>query len=345
MTADRDCEKNNDEERLAKFCKCLEDLYGETHVHCPADTRFPYSCSSLRDHLILVSGLAAVISSDVYKRIPDNASRILFGREGVSEGEAVQVARVCGLLHDIGKPQLRDHAQNSENLARDWLREVGVRDVLVDLIGNAIEHHHDVNPEVGMLVEVLKLADWTSTAERTFPYPPGVFENFFNTHEGLATDFDKGEFLGGLKSDIADPLLNLRNRQGYVLFTSSDQQVKNSALWKKEREFASKIFGGGGGEFEGSLVLVWIEVKGIQRIVYGSPKLRLVRGGTLLVELLEKVAADALASLSVPSAVIFHGGETVLGIAPQLRVPPRFLDHESNSKQSTPDLLTRSRIY
>ncbi|MCS6966425.1 MAG: HD domain-containing protein, partial [Candidatus Kapabacteria bacterium] len=107
-----------------------------------SDARIPWV--SLYDHLALTAGLAAAMTAELVNRgVPISD---ICGLELARE-ELVALARLCGLLHDVGKAQIgvteyRWHVQRGIEYIKEWLDGHKVDDPLRSVIMGTIARHH-----------------------------------------------------------------------------------------------------------------------------------------------------------------------------------------------------------
>ncbi|WP_376790353.1 HD domain-containing protein [Thermoflexus sp.] len=129
-----------------------------------ADTRIPWV--SLYDHLILTAGFAAALVEELLRR--GRTAVEICGIE-LSPSELRALARLCGLLHDLGKARIgeteyRYHVQRSVEYAQEWLVAKRLEEHLQKIILSAVAHHHLRDGPQTILEKLVCLADSYASA-------------------------------------------------------------------------------------------------------------------------------------------------------------------------------------
>jgi len=131
-------------------------LYGDTRiVHV-----------SLYDHLALTAGFAVAMVDELCRR--GKIPRDICGVD-ISDEELRALARICGLIHDIGKARegetdYRRHVPRGLEYAGEWLAQRNVEEPLRSVIlGTIARHHLRDNPQT-VLEKVICLADSYASA-------------------------------------------------------------------------------------------------------------------------------------------------------------------------------------
>ncbi len=149
-----------------------EELGGELRSadYLYADTRIP--AVSLYDHLRLTAGLAVALVRELQRR-GASAAEILGIRVGEewhpNDRELLAVARLAGLLHDLGKARegqtdYRGHVRRGEEYARAWLERHRVEEPLFSiLLGTVVRHHLRDRPRTP-LEKIVCIADSYASA-------------------------------------------------------------------------------------------------------------------------------------------------------------------------------------
>ncbi|MCS7169386.1 MAG: HD domain-containing protein, partial [Candidatus Kapabacteria bacterium] len=133
-----------------------------------SDARIPWV--SLYDHLALTAGLAAAMTAELVNRgVPISD---ICGLELARE-ELVALARLCGLLHDVGKAQIgvteyRWHVQRGIEYIKEWLDGHKVDDPLRSVIMGTIARHHLRDNPQSFLEKLVCLANsYASAGDRS----------------------------------------------------------------------------------------------------------------------------------------------------------------------------------
>jgi CRISPR-associated protein Cmr2 len=129
-----------------------------------SDTRIPWV--SLYDHLVLTAGFAAALAEELLQR--GRVAVEICGIE-LSPSELRALARLCGLLHDLGKARIgeteyRFHVQRSVDYAREWLATKGVEEHLQEIILGVVARHHLRDGPQTILEKLVCLADSYASA-------------------------------------------------------------------------------------------------------------------------------------------------------------------------------------
>lgn len=258
-------------------------------LRLPADTRPGLNFSSLYVHLRETGAVAYCLA--VNRRMGDDKA---------------QVARLAGLLHDLGKPvDWRNHNERGEHKVRELLGGV-LDDGLVDLLCSAVRFHHfpDSAPaKARWLAQLVSEADVaTASSDRVLRFAVEVLR-------GSGFDVDEERF-------------------GEWRFWESigDDDVKRMTQVFGERsgEYASRWLlnelGGRGGYVlgeEGELAMVVGDARGIKRFVDGGNSLYEIKGGSILVEeAFDEAVYGAVLDVLPPECVLFSGGGNIMLICP-----------------------------
>jgi len=145
-----------------RVCGWTSDLRERPYVL--ADTRVP--SVSLYDHLFLTAGLAVVLCRELLAR--GRSAPEICGA-GIPEAQLLEMARLCGWLHDIGKEQEGDtayrmHVQRGIERAQELLQEHGVEEPVASIVIGAVARHHLRDQPQTLLEKCICLADSYASA-------------------------------------------------------------------------------------------------------------------------------------------------------------------------------------
>ena len=299
-----------------------------------SDLRLPV-CSLLH-HLKNTSGIAVCL---VLQEIDGTSNYIssCLGEYGITsdykEQDLIALVRIASLLHDVGKPRsytfdskdqrYHHHAQHTIEIIDHILSETTsslvetkeLRKILPQLVSKL----HSRN-NISKLGKIISNADMVaSTADRIYDVK-GTFENDIVTvkcndrifpHE---IDFDKGD-------------LRCRDTPTVVFGRDSEEtrsvEMKNSGEKSVQLFVDNTVHGGPVLDFSnitphisGNIGILSLDMTGIQSFINEADKLKMLRGGSTIVDDALECATDIISKEVCKEAVLFAGGGNMLSFVP-----------------------------
>jgi len=233
---------------LQRFKQDFEkDLQSKSYIL--ADTRV--RGVSLYDHLRLTAGFAAAMVCELRNR---GLSSTTICGEKIEDDELLPLARLCGWLHDIGKPSLQ-HDQRSVELSKNWLSKQEIREPYLSLITEAVFRHHLRNNPRTPLEKIICLADiYASAGDR--PELKGAYletQQMIETLERELFGEDKPICLllgdvDAIKDFVYEGTRLTEIRGGSILLSEIDGEEKGQIveLFRKQELEECLIYCGGG---------------------------------------------------------------------------------------------------
>jgi len=355
-------------EKINEFNEYLHDLFLDKNddnneesikfSDIPSDTRFFANFSSLGDHIIYTSAMMEIVTAILISEmvnsenelkqaftdsnsninVPnyDNFLKLFFGTNSIKPDmikpkELIILASIVGMLHDITKPDITNHAQNSGEKAKDYLGKFGIDSNINESVYNAISNHHTgLKLDDNILNNLLKLSDWISASERSAIFNPEYFQIILNDMNIKDTIFTKEEELNRfkeiLKTNDADGLLNFTYSSAkypeskFPLFYTSEEQVKNSHIYKvlqKINEIIRPILKNNIDLISNKkLTFFSCEFKGIQNFIFQSKELKYIRNASEFIKEIEDCFKDGFTKVLSQNCIITLAGGELLAICP-----------------------------
>lgn len=250
--------------------------------------------------------------------------------------DLISLVRIAALLHDIGKPrsytsaskyqlyhyhttQSRETIEKILSLTKSPLVEQYELKKILPLLASK---HHQRDVETS-LEDLLSMADTVASAadrinEIGYEYDGSVLKLTSNDkifpHE---INFDAGD----LKC-LSEPHTVIL---GNGLSESRNVELKDKNL-KSAKLFIDTVSHGGPvywlgkrGKLSGSIGVLSIDIMGIQGFIGEAEKLKMLRGGSAIVERVLKCAEDIIAKNVCKEAILFSGGGNLLSFVPNTK--------------------------
>ncbi|WP_367343809.1 HD domain-containing protein [Methanomethylovorans sp.] len=302
-----------------------------------SDSRFPIC--SLFHHLKNTSGIAVCLMLQKLDTDEKYGSKCL-QEYGISaeygQKDLISLVRIAALLHDIGKPrsytssskfyQYHYHTTQSKEIIEHILS--ATRSPLVEkyelkkILPLLSSKHHQRDVETS-LEKLLSTADTVASAadrinEIGYEYDGNVLRLTSNDkifpHE---INFDAGD----LKCLNLPHTVILGNGQS----ESRNVELKDKSL-KSARLFIDKISAGGPvywlgkhSKLSGSIGILSLDVMGIQGFINEADKLKMLRGGSSIIDDVLRSAENIISKHVCKEAILFSGGGNLLSFVPNTK--------------------------
>ncbi len=336
-------------DELSKLINDKSDFYDS-----PADTRFPFNLSDLSTHLRFTAGVMYLLVENAVKRFGLEYTLKAFGfPDSLDEATLFAISRFTGLMHDITKPAIDNHSENSADFAEKCIKNLSITgnqnvdSGLKNMIVNAIKNHHESNSNNGF-EDLIKVADWISTSDRIKIVWPeflssilekyGVDDVAFGANKKDREDIMKSfkQYIDMINSNgssltkgsaddvLYDSLKNKtktmhwrsKNTYPYFLEPSSVKAVeeKLGIISNRLNANISKDKKSKYLSKEPLLTFVKMEFKKKQDFIYRSPELKHIKGGSLLIQIFEEIFEKAFCKISCQETILSKGGGELFGL-------------------------------
>ena len=318
----------------------------------PADTRFPYNISDLSTHLCFAAGIMQMFASILIQRLGIQDTTEKLGVQnlttiGLSDDQIKEllfaIVRFTGLMHDITKPDIDKHAEQSVEFIKTWFEKISITgnknidSKLRTTILDAIQTHHET-PKTG-LGELIQASDWIATSDRiriVWPeFMTAMLEKYDTQQVGFAANKDEirtifKEYIEKINKP-ENPLTKGTEDDALYKKLKEEVNVKHyrsgnlnpyfltpkslTATTNKLNEI-SKIFEKVDFTSEKLIALIKIEFKQKQQFIFESPHLKHIKGGSLLIQIAQEIFQKAFHQIACPELVLSSGAGELLGILP-----------------------------
>ena len=322
--------------------ECYSPEYGQEQTehhfdHIPGDTRFPANLNSLADHLLFTAAVIQLISNQIIitygvKSIQE-LNMLFFEGEiltsNISIEDFLTLGRLIGLLHDLEKPKLDHHAENSANRVETWFQKSLLPPDILAILVQAIKNHHSDSSRV--LDMIVRVADWIATGDRS-PYFDFDFFHLFLTKYPKDNTLYSAQFPTNVSQLNVDDLVDEKVKSKYAeypIFKTKYQQIKDDSIITKLEEIAKKISKKGlsltretkdkDEDFllQPRFCFFYVEFKSIQKFIFASSKLKYIQNASALIEKLFQKALLLYSQEAGRETIVFCGGGNLLGIIPK----------------------------
>ncbi len=322
--------------RLSKIANELYDTleHNELLNSIASDSRFPIC--SLFHHLKNTSGIAVCLLIQKIDIDPGYGSKNL-GKYGISlkyeEKDLVSLIRIAALLHDIGKPRsftqtkkyqpYHYHTTQSREIIEHILSNTTsplVEKFELDKILPLLASRHHSRDATTPLENLLSQADTVaSAADRVNEI------NSFLDNNTLTVKCNDRIFPHEINFDAGD--MKCQETPHTVILGNGITEIRNvvpkDANAKYARLFIDHTSHGGPvhylgnpGKLPGSIGILSMDMMGIQGFIGEADKLKMLRGGSAIVDDALKCAKDIISREVCSEAVLFCGGGNLLSFIP-----------------------------
>ncbi|HWQ62966.1 MAG TPA: HD domain-containing protein, partial [Methanospirillum sp.] len=325
--------------KLSNAADMLYDLLESSSLmkNICSDSRFPIC--SLFHHLKNTSGIAVCLmlqkldADGKYKEksLQEYGISVEYGQK-----DLISLVRIAALLHDIGKPRsytsaskyqlYHYHTTQSREIIERILSATGSPLVeqyeLKKILPLLASRHHQRDVETS-LENLVSTADTVASAadrinEIGYEYDGKVLKLTSNDrifpHE---VNFDAGD----LKCLSLPHTVILGNGQS----ESRNAELKDRNL-QSAKLFIDKVSSGGPvywlgkhGKLPGSIGVLSLDVMGIQGFINEADKLKMLRGGSSIVEDVLRCAEEIISKNVCREAILFSGGGNLLSFIPDTK--------------------------
>lgn len=297
----------------------------------PQDTRFPYT--SLADHMMLTSAIATSIGLHLYYKssnlLVEGYSDKLVREILESDAGVRAILRFSGALHDIAKPKLIRHAEESGRIACEVLRNLlgqtpEVRPV-INLIENIVARHHfkpsEGEPPETCLEYIVAIGDKIAAMDRLPLFEYEHLKYLLDKMEGLIDKYPNLRTL--TRENIQDIRVFLKSdseekaRQAYKNlqnlfygFLSPDEQPPPSYITEFEKKY----------NVGAPISFLIIEVSSIQSFISLGGSLKDFQGASLLVDSAIKLLAKKLKQILGIEFILSSDAGQLIAIVPSAKL-------------------------
>ena len=266
--------------------------YEKALRYIPSDTRLR-TCP-LYHHIRSTAGISVVLAQQ--KGYPD---------------EMLQVFRICGLLHDLGKlvtPGKTEHVRHTSKLVNELLGscELKIAKPVLHRIAYLAPRHHSASyynefQATNEDERLLSLADSISSAiDRRYEVSKDG-SLYVTSNDRIFPHFiDDGDSIKVLK--YGEPARIGRKENGDII---GDLTLHGDGIVVSEYP-----------PLEGNIGLLGFDVQGIQSFISSSKKLPGMKGGSIIVDRIGEEAVKIISRHLCPETVLFKGGGNMVSFVP-----------------------------
>ena len=342
--------KFDDSSRIKDLADGLYELLEQNELmkNISSDSRFPVC--SLFHHLKNTSGIAVCLLLQRIEKDPVYVKKVLDNYGITAQYDAkdlVALVRVAALLHDIGKPRsftsdsrytkyhyhTRQTKEVIETILYDTTSILVSKFELEKILPQLASRHHG-RDTTNELERLLSKADTVASAADRVNEVKGKFDIERDTIE--ITNRDR-IFPHEINFDAAD-LKCLETPHTCVLGNGTVQKKKvqlKEGNDKTAQLFIDRTVGGGPIQYLGHMTpltgkigILSLDMSGIQGFIGEADKLKMLRGGSSIVDECLDIAAEAISKHVCKEAVLFKGGGNLLSFVPDIEVVKEKLQNE-----------------
>lgn len=340
----------DDASRMRDIADGLYSLLEENELlkNISSDSRFPVC--SLFHHLKNTSAIAVCLLLQKIENDPSYVQKVL-SNYGITaqydSRDLIALVRIAALLHDIGKPRsftfdsryqaYHYHTRQTKEVIEAILSATTsplVNKFELDRILPLLASRHHGRETTNELERVLSKADTVASAADRVNEVYGEFD----MEKGIinVTGHDR-VFPHEINFDAAD-LKCLETPHTCILGNGTVREKKvqlKEGNNKTAQLFIDKTVGGGPVQYLGNISpltgkmgMLSLDMSGIQGFIGEADKLKMLRGGSSIVDECLDIAADAISKHVCKEAVLFRGGGNLLSFIPDIEDVKEKLQNE-----------------
>ena len=330
----------NNSKRMKSLAQGIYDIIEQDPFlgEISSDSRLPVC--SLFHHMKNTSGIAVCLAFQKMDGAPDYISTCI-GEYGVTseykEPDFISLIRLASLLHDIGKPRsytseskyqrYHYHTRQTREIIEKILSEttsplietMGLKNILPQL---ASKHHsRDASTK---LEKLISRADTIASAADRIYEVKGKFND-----GSITIKCNDNIFPHEINFDAGD--LKCSETPHTVIFGRAEEKTRNvelkSGVNKSAQLFVDSTVHGGPVQYlsnttyhhSGSIGILSLDVMGIQGFINEADKLKMLRGGSAIVDDTLNCAIDIISKEVCKEAILFAGGGNLLAFVPNTK--------------------------
>ena len=330
----------NDSPRMKSLAEGVYDIIEQDPFlgQISSDSRLPVC--SLFHHMKNTSGIAVCLALQKMDGDPNYISTCL-GEYGITsdykELDFISLIRIASLLHDIGKPRsytsnskyqrYHYHTRQTKEIIEKILSETTSSLVetmeLQNILPQLASKHHNRDAST-------KLEKLISNADTVASAADRIYEVNGNFSDGTITvKCNDNIFPHEINFDAGN--LKCLETPNTVIFGRAEEKTRNvelkSGVNKSAQLFVDNTVHGGPVQYlssttyhlPGSIGILSLDVMGIQGFINEADKLKMLRGGSAIVDDALECAIDIISKDVCKDAILFAGGGNLLSFVPNTK--------------------------
>ena len=326
----------NDQSSMGKIADKISNILENNQliVDISSDSRLPV-CSLLH-HIKITTGIAVCL---VLQEMDSKSDYILSCLEeyeiesNYEEQDFIALVRIASLIHNIGKPKIYISASKDQEY-HYYTKEI-IESILSETTSSLIDKMelckvlpqlasvHNNSDDNTKLEEILCNAEIVASAADSIFDVTGTYNDgsiFVKCDDRIfphEIDFDAG----GLRCRDTSPVIFGRNSEITKAVEIKNIVEKSVQLFVDNTVHGGPIqnIGNNTPHISGNIGILSIDMTGIQDFISEAEKLKMLRGGSSIVDDALKCATNIISNKVCKEAVLFAGGGNMLSFIPNTR--------------------------